>query len=99
MEYVLKAKKVLGNWPTLEDGNWTQRWRELFPPKVMLGAGCKHGVSCSRELRSRYDYLGVSCSLRCDAKENIKGDWTQDMSILVGAIAPQRTVSRLELLC
>ena len=41
MKYVLKAKKVLGNWPELEGGNWTQRWRELFPLKVMLGAGCK----------------------------------------------------------
>ena len=38
-----------------------------FPPKVMLGAGRKDGVSCSRELDTRYDYLGVSCSLVCDA--------------------------------
>ena len=38
-----------------------------FPPMVMLGAGCKDGVSCSRELDSRYDYLGVSCSPVCDA--------------------------------
>ena len=63
----LKAKKVLGNWPDLEGGNWTQRWRELFPPKVMLGAGRKDGVSYSRELDSRYDCLGVSCPLMCNA--------------------------------
>ena len=43
----LKAKKVRGNWPDLEGGNWTQRWRELFPPKVMLGAGRKDGVNSS----------------------------------------------------
>ena len=38
-----------------------------FPHKVMLGAGRKDGMSCSRELDSRYDYLGVSGSLMCDA--------------------------------
>jgi len=64
---ILKAKKVLGKWPDLEGGSWTQRWRVLFPIKVMLGAGCKVGVSCSQELDSRYDYLGVSYSLMCDA--------------------------------
>ena len=46
---------------------------ELFPPKVMLGARRKDGVSCSRELDSRYDYLGVSCSLMCDAYETLRG--------------------------
>ena len=55
---ISKPKKVLGKWPDLQGGNWTQRWRELFPPKVMLGAGRKDGVSCSQELDSRYDYLG-----------------------------------------
>ena len=35
----LKTKNVLGSWP--EGGNWTQRWRELFPPKEMLGTGLK----------------------------------------------------------
>ena len=60
---ILKPKKVLGNWADLEGGNWMQRWRELFPPKVMLGTGRKDGMSCSWELDSRYDYLGVSCSL------------------------------------
>jgi len=59
--------KVLGKWLDLEGGNWTQRWRELFPPKVMLGARCKDGMSCSRELDSRDDYLGVGCSLMCEA--------------------------------
>jgi len=51
--------KVLCKWPDIEGGNWTQRWRELFPPKAMLGAGGKDDVSCSRELDSRYDYLGM----------------------------------------
>ena len=60
----LKTKNVLGSWSKGEI--WTQRWSELFSPKVMLGAGRKDGVSCSRELDSRYDYLGVSCSLMCD---------------------------------
>ena len=46
----LRAKKALGNGQTLSGGNWTQRWRELFPPKVMLGTGRKEGVSCSRKL-------------------------------------------------
>ena len=64
---ILRAKKVLGKWPDLEGGNWTQRWRELFPLKVMSGARRKDGVSCSRELDLRYDYLGVSCSLMRDA--------------------------------
>lgn len=64
---ILKAKKVLGDWPDLEGRNWTQRWRELFFPKLMLGAGSKDDVSYSRELDSRYDYLGVSCALMCDA--------------------------------
>ena len=50
---ILKAKKVLGNWLDLEGGNWTQRWRELFPPKVMLKVGCKKGVSYPRELDAR----------------------------------------------
>jgi len=30
---ILEAKKMLGKWPNLEGGNWTQRWRELFPPR------------------------------------------------------------------
>jgi len=30
--------KVLSKWTDLGGGNWMQRWRELFPPKVMLGA-------------------------------------------------------------
>jgi len=64
---ISKPEKVLDKWPDLRSGNWTQRWRELFSPKVMLGAERKDGVSCSRELDSRYDYLGVSCSLMCDA--------------------------------
>ena len=38
-----------------------------IPPYVTLGAGCKDGMTYSRELHSRYDYLGVSCSLMCDA--------------------------------
>ena len=38
---ILKAKKVLGNWPDLEGGNWAQKRRKLFPPKVMLGTGLK----------------------------------------------------------
>ena len=59
---ILKAKKVLGNWPDLQGENWMQRWRELFPLKVMLGTGPKDGVSCSRELDLIYDYLGVSYS-------------------------------------
>jgi len=58
---------VLGKWLDLEGGKWTQRWRKLFPSKVMLGAGRTNGVSCSRELDSRYGYLGVSYSLMCDA--------------------------------
>jgi len=74
---------VLGKWADLEGGNWMQRWRELFPPKVMLGAGCKDGMSSSQELDTRYDYLGVSCSLMCDTQENLEGDWIQDMIILV----------------
>ena len=37
------------------------------PPKVVLGAGRKDGISSSRELDSRYDYLGVSGTLMCDA--------------------------------
>jgi len=56
---ILKARKVLGKWPDLEGENWTQRWLELFPPKIMLGAGRKDGVSYSRELDWRYDYLGM----------------------------------------
>ena len=28
MKYVLKAKKVLGDWPDLEGGNWMQRCRQ-----------------------------------------------------------------------
>jgi len=32
---ILKAKKVLGNWPVLEGGNWMQKGHELFPPKAM----------------------------------------------------------------
>jgi len=56
--------KVLGKWPDLEGENWTQRWRELFPPKIMLGGGRKDGVSCFRKLDSRYDYIGVNCSIR-----------------------------------
>ena len=64
---ILKAKKVLGKWPNLEGGNWTQRRRELFSPKVMLRAGCNDGVGCSPVLDSRYGYLGVSGSLMCDA--------------------------------
>jgi len=71
MKCYLQAKKVLGKWPDLKGGNWTQRWHELFPPKVMLGVGHKDGVSCSRELDSRYDYLGVSCSQMCDVQENL----------------------------
>jgi len=63
---IFKPKKVLGKWPDLQGGNWKQRWRELFSPKVMLGAGRKDGVSRSRELGSRYNYHGVSCSLMCD---------------------------------
>ena len=58
---------MLGKWPDLEGGNWMKRWRELNPLKVMLGAGCKDGVSYSWELDSRYDYLGVGCFLMCDA--------------------------------
>ena len=57
---------MLGKWPDLKGGNWMQRWRELFPPKVTLGAGHKDAVSYSQELDSRYDYLGVSYSLMCD---------------------------------
>ena len=53
------------------------------PPKVVLGAGRKDGMRCSQELDSRYDYLGVSYSLMCDAQENLEGDWTQNMIILV----------------
>ena len=64
---ILKAMEVLGKWPDLERRNWMQRWCEVFPPKEMLGAGCKDGVSCLWELDSRYDYLGVSCFLMCDA--------------------------------
>ena len=30
-------------------------------------AGRKDGMSCSRELDSRYDYLGASRTLMCDA--------------------------------
>jgi len=44
----LKAKKVLGDWPDLEGGNWTQRWHELFPPKVMLATGRKDGMRYSQ---------------------------------------------------
>ena len=58
------------------------------PPKVMLGAGRKDGMSCSRDLEWRYDYLGASCRLMCDAQENLEGNWTQDMIILVLAFAP-----------
>jgi len=58
---------VLGKWPDLEGANWTQRWRELFPVRVILESGHKDGVSYSRELNSRYDYLGVSSPLMCDA--------------------------------
>jgi len=47
---ILKVKKVLSIWPDLEGGNWIQRRRELFPPKVMLGIGCKKGVSYFRKL-------------------------------------------------
>jgi len=47
---ILKDKKMLGNWPDLEGGNWMQRGHELFPPNVMLGTGCKKGVSYSRKL-------------------------------------------------
>ena len=68
-KYVLKAKKVLGDWPDLEGGKWTQRWHELFPPNVMLGAGRKDSLSSFRELDSRYDYLGVSCCLTEDNVE------------------------------
>ena len=64
---ILKAKKVVGKWSNLEGGDWIQRWRELFPPKVILGVGQKDGASCSQELDSRYDYLGVSSCLMCDA--------------------------------
>jgi len=39
MNYDLKAKKVLGNWPNLGDWNWAQRWHELFPLKVILESG------------------------------------------------------------
>ena len=44
------------------------------PPKVMLGAGRKDDMSFSRELDSRYDYVGASCTLMCDAYENLEGD-------------------------
>jgi len=74
---------VLGKWPNLEGGNWTQGWHDLFPPKVILGAGRRDGVSWSQKLDSRYDCLGVSYSLMCDVRENLEGDWTQDMIILV----------------
>jgi len=63
---ILKVMKVLGKWPGLKGGNWTQRWCELFPPEVMLRVKRKDGVSCSWKLDSRYDYLGVSCSVTCD---------------------------------
>ena len=50
-----------------ESENWTQRWHELFPLEVMLEAGRKYGMSYSRELDSRYNYLGMSCSLMYNA--------------------------------
>jgi len=49
----LKAKKVLGKWPDLEGEYWTQRGRELFPLKVMLGTERKKGVSYSWKLDTK----------------------------------------------
>jgi len=49
----------------------------------MMEAERKDGMSCSRELDPRHDCLGVSCSLMCDAQENLDGDWTQAIIILL----------------
>ena len=61
----VKTKNVLGSCPEAETGR--KDGVSCVPPKVMLGAGRKDGMSCSRELDSRYDYLGASCTLMCDA--------------------------------
>ena len=61
----VKTKNVLGSCPEAETGR--KDGVSCVPPKVMLGAGGKDGMSCSRELDSGYDYLGVSCSLMCHA--------------------------------
>ena len=74
---------MLGKWRGLEGENRMQRWHQLFASKVMLGARHKDGVSCCQQLGSRYNYLGVSCSLMCDEQENLEGNWTEDMIILL----------------
>ena len=61
----VKTKNVLGSCPEAETG--CKDGVSCVLPKVMLGAGRKDGMSCSQELDSRYDYLGESCSLMCDA--------------------------------
>ena len=61
----VKTKNVLGSCPEAETGR--KDGVSCVTPKVMLGARRKDGKSCSRELDSRYHYLGVSGSLLCDA--------------------------------
>ena len=47
-------------------GNWTQRWRELFPSKEKLGTGLKIRVILVWAVPENWTqdtkYLGVSCS-------------------------------------
>ena len=61
----VKTKNVLGSCPEAETGR--KDGVSCVPPKVMLGAGRKDGMSFSRELDSRYDYLGASRTRMCDA--------------------------------
>ena len=68
----VKTKNVLGSCPDAETGR--KDGVSCVPRQVMLGAGRKDDMSFSRELDSRYDYVGASCTLMCDAYENLEGD-------------------------
>jgi len=62
---ILKVKKVLGNWSDLEGENWTQRWRELFPPKCNVGNWMQKGCEL---------FLGTGRKIRrdCSPKDNVR---------------------------